>query len=358
MKAPLRKRLFQLGTVVVAVGLLYLALRGIAFNEVVAVFREADYSWVPPLIGIALLSHVLRAWRWCFLLEALPERQADASLPNRVSRKNAFYAVMVGYMVNSVTPRLGEIARAANLAKTERFKLSSVFGTVAAERVLDVLVLGLSVLSVIGLLWSENAFLHEALLDPLAERIRQSTVLLVIAVMVLLGVLLAAYGVYRAQPGQRLFAFKKRIIPLWQAFYTGLLTVLQTPKRWHLIGLTLAIWTAYLFMAYVPLLIFNLNEPFQISITDAWVLMILGSVAYALPTPGSIGPYHAITTLSLVTLHGVSQEAAASYAIFVHEGQLILYVLVGFLCLVLQGSKLSSVLSATPISSTPSNTPS
>lgn len=348
MSASLRKLLFQIGTVVVAIGLLYLALRGIAFEEVASVFRDADYRWVLPLAGIALFSHVLRAWRWRYLLDALPEkREADSQVP--VAFKSAFFSVMIGYMVNSVTPRLGEIARAANMAKTERLKLTSVFGTVAAERVLDVLVLGCSVVSVIALLWSESTFLQEVLFAPLQQRVGHSTILLVVVAMGLALGIGSLYGLYKAQPGDFLFGLRQRVLPLWQAFSSGLLTVLQTPKRWPLVFLTLAIWTAYLFMAYIPLFIFNLVEPYALSLADAWVLMVLGSVAYAIPTPGSIGPYHALTTFTLVALHQTPQEAAASYAIFVHEGQLILYVLVGFICVLLQGSSFSSLLSSTTI---------
>src|SRR5690606_35412959 len=63
----------------------------------------------------------------------------------------AFYSVMIGYMVNYAAPRAGEVARAANVAAQTRLRFPGVLGTVVAERVLDVLLLGVALLSVLAL---------------------------------------------------------------------------------------------------------------------------------------------------------------------------------------------------------------
>ena len=51
---------------------------------------------------------------------------------------------MVGYGVNCVTPKLGEVTRAVLLGKWEKLSRSSMFGTVILERVIDLISLGLS----------------------------------------------------------------------------------------------------------------------------------------------------------------------------------------------------------------------
>ena len=53
---------------------------------------------------------------------------------------------MIGYGVNFVFPRIGEISRAALLGKWEGLSRSSMFGTVIVERVIDVIFLGLTIL--------------------------------------------------------------------------------------------------------------------------------------------------------------------------------------------------------------------
>lgn len=71
-----RRRLFQIGSFVLAGGLLALALYGIDLTNIWEAFRQADYRWLPPLIVLVLGSNLLRAWRWQILIEALPPRRS------------------------------------------------------------------------------------------------------------------------------------------------------------------------------------------------------------------------------------------------------------------------------------------
>ena len=84
-----------------------------------------------------MFAHYIRAVRWKIILSSV---KRDASV------KNLFGAIMVGYGVNCVVPRLGEISRAVLVGKWENLSRSSMFGTVILERVIDVIFLGLSVL--------------------------------------------------------------------------------------------------------------------------------------------------------------------------------------------------------------------
>ena len=98
-------------------------------------------------------------------------------------------------------------------------------------------------------------------------------------------------------------------------------------------------------MAYVPLLLFDIAGPYNLSLLDTLSIMILGAVGVAIPLPGGVGSFHYITTRTLVFLFGVNASLAATYAFFVHGGQLVFFVIVGSLCLLLQGSSLSTLYS-------------
>ena len=65
---------------------------------------------------------------------------------------------MIGYGVNFVVPRLGEISRAALIGKWEGLSRSSMFGTVIIERVIDVIFLGFTLLLSVYL--SEDLFIN------------------------------------------------------------------------------------------------------------------------------------------------------------------------------------------------------
>src|SRR5690606_10998050 len=188
MSPRTRRALAQVGSFVLAGVLLYLALRGVDLGEVVVALRDADYTWLAPLVVIVVLSHVLRAIRWRALIEALPEleRRAESRLP---SIKEAFFSVMIGYMVNYAAPRLGEVARTANLSARSRISFSSLFGTVVVDRVLDVIVLLAAIVSVLFLLLDQIATIDRLFFAPIAERLGAIPAILIAGVAIAVGLL-------------------------------------------------------------------------------------------------------------------------------------------------------------------------
>ena len=83
-------------------------------------------------IGLSLISHYVRAYRWTILLKPI------GYFPP-VGR--TFLAVMTGYFVNLLLPRMGEISRCAILKKTDDIPMASSLGSVVGERILDFFIL-------------------------------------------------------------------------------------------------------------------------------------------------------------------------------------------------------------------------
>ncbi len=324
--------------------LLYLALQGIDLNKMGNALRQADYRWIVPLGVVTLLSHLVRAWRWQVLLEALPSASPEAG-PRRVSLKTAFYALMVGYMVNYALPRMGEVVRTADLAAHEKLSFSGVLGTVVVERILDILVLVLGLIATFFLLLDQSEALQEHFLTPMQEQISRIPVLTVLVLLLGLAVLMAliyALG-YRAEDAPLRRLWIQRIQPILASFKDGLATVLRSPHRFILVFSTLAMWFLYTLMAYIPFLMFDMAGPYSLSLLDGLCIMMLGAVGVAIPSPGGAGSYHYIMRVTLVYLYGVEASLAVTYAVFVHGGQLVLYVVVGFLVMMLQGSSLGTL---------------
>lgn len=338
--SPRLRRLLAYGASFGLAGLLlWLALRNIDFSEIGEALRNADYRWLIPLAIVTLISHALRAWRWTLLLEALPERRSSQQ---PVSVLKAFYAVMIGYMVNYAAPRLGEVVRTANLAAQERLAFTSVLGTVVIERILDVVVLAVSILTVLYLLRDQLLALtglFESHLDALPVG------LLALGLLGLALIALLLVYAYRslAHSGDPPGWFKK-LQGILTAFRQGLATVIESDRRGALLWSTGAIWFCYVLMAYLPFVLFGMDVTYGITLGDAWCIMILGAIGVAIPSPGGAGTYHAITIATLVTLFQVDAAPAASYAILSHAGQMLLYIGVGALALVLQGGSLKDLL--------------
>jgi len=343
MSPLVRKILAQIGSFFLAGALLYLALRGVDLAEVGEALRTADYRWLVPLAGVTLLSHLIRAWRWQMLLEALPSTQPGLP-PKRISLKYAFYSIMIGYMVNYAAPRAGEFVRSANMAARGKLRFSSVLGTVVVERILDVLTLLLALASIALLFLDHLGTLNRLFITPLLAQ--AGRVPLFVVGGVILAVALLVFFIYRRflMPGPKARnPWQEKVNEALASFKEGMMTLLQTRSPVALLASTVAIWFCYLLMAYLPFVIFGMDATYGLTLLDSWSVMILGAVGVAIPSPGGIGSYHYITIQTLVHLFKVDQAAAASYAILSHTGQLILYVVVGAACLLLQGSSFKTL---------------
>lgn len=119
-------------TLLLAAGLLYLALRKVNWGELIATLRTAD----PLLLGVSVLilsvACVLRALRWRVLLSA--EKTLSAAL--------VFWATMTGYLGNAYLPaRAGEVVRAVLVGQRGEISKSFSLATALTERIMDAVIL-------------------------------------------------------------------------------------------------------------------------------------------------------------------------------------------------------------------------
>lgn len=350
MSPRLRSLLAQAGSFLLAGVLLYLALRGADLGEMLEALRHADYRWIVPLIVIVVASHVLRAWRWQMLLHALPADPAatEGDRPARVSVWTAFASLMIGYMVNYAAPRLGEVARTANVSARTKLRFSSVLGTVVAERLLDVLVLGLLVAGVFLLLLDRSEALHRLFIAPITSQIGVLPAIGLGALVLLIGlvVFFLFRQALRQQESTLALLWHRRVVPVLASFKDGLLTLRRTRRPFALVASTVLMWACYVLMAHLPFVMLGMAGAYDLTVLDSAAIMVLGAIGVALPAPGGVGTYHYITKATLVHLFAVAEEPALTYAVVTHAAQFVLYVLIGLLCLLLQGSSLRSLRTA------------
>ncbi len=110
----------------------YLAFRRVEFTEIIYSFQHVNYLWLIPNVVIVVVTMVIRAERWRYILQPLRKYEI----------KQLFPPVMIGFMANNVLPvRLGEIVRAYSLGAKTGESRSSIFATVVIERIFDSLTL-------------------------------------------------------------------------------------------------------------------------------------------------------------------------------------------------------------------------
>jgi uncharacterized protein (TIRG00374 family) len=334
-----------------AAGLLALALYGVDLSTMLEAFWQADWRWLLPLVTLVLVSNLFRAWRWQILIEALPTTPDFDRLDDEEKRapqntlEASFSSIMIGYMVNYVAPRMGEVARTANLSARSSYRFSSLFGTVVSERIFDTAVLGLALLSAVALLFDQLSILEEEFLGPAWGTL--ST----LPIGWLLGggtaVLLVAAGLWvyvrrsLSHSDSALYGYwTETIKPAVVSFKEGMMTLLRSPRRGAILLSTVGMWVGYLLMSYVPFRMLDLAGPYGIGLVDAWILMAIGALGLLVPTPGGIGSYHYITREALVHFYGVPAETALTYAVLAHGAQFFFYILSGGIALLYQGTGL------------------
>ncbi|MEK7249397.1 MAG: lysylphosphatidylglycerol synthase domain-containing protein, partial [Bacteroidota bacterium] len=71
MTSRSRTYLRYITSILLTTGFLYFAFRGTNFSNVYASMKGANYWWILVTFGFLVASHVVRAWRWRYLLEPI-----------------------------------------------------------------------------------------------------------------------------------------------------------------------------------------------------------------------------------------------------------------------------------------------
>lgn len=264
-------------------------------QELIDAFRAADLSWLYLATVIGWLAHVSRAWRWRYLLEPLGHKPGFW---------NSYHAVMIGYFMNMFLPRAGEASRGASLYATEKVPFEKGFGTIMAERAIDMLVL----LLIVGIALSLQVDKLDMLRTNVA-RFRSENAQTAsgfpwgIAIMGLLvvGALVLVFLAYKRP------ALRARLMDLVRGFLQGLQAVFRTKHKQAFVLHTVLIWGAYLGMFQLGFYCL----PTMAAVPFAGVLagFIAGAISIVL-VQGGIGVYPAFVALIVGIYLGPGADGA------------------------------------------------
>jgi hypothetical protein len=124
---------------------IWLVLREIELSLFVEHLARMRWQTLLLASGVYFISYALRAFCWFILLR------------RKVSYKDAFFTMGVGYLLNNIFPfRMGEIGRAVMLDETNRTTPLEVFSSVIVERIFDVFLATIFILSVLPRILSEG----------------------------------------------------------------------------------------------------------------------------------------------------------------------------------------------------------
>jgi uncharacterized protein (TIRG00374 family) len=269
----------------------------------------------------AILSHWIRAIRWRVFLE--PIHHAKSTI-------NLFSAVMVGYLVNNITPRGGELVRPFVYARREKISKTAVFATIVVERVIDVIFLLL--MFAVVFFASRNLILLAFPLLTISMLTYFVIVVFLIVVVLFLLITTNLFDLFLEKIAKSLAPKKyERINEIWHSFKKGFET-LKNPKRYLIIFLeSMIIWSLYALPLYIMFFAFDFQSTLNLGIFDAGLLIVVSGVGTTIaPTPGAIGVYHWLIVTALMQLYPtITSEEALAFATVTHGINLLLQVVVG-----------------------------
>ena len=276
-------------------------------------WERSDKGYLMLMAVIAMASHLIRAIRWQMLL---------VPVGSTVGLGSSFLSILIGYLVNLAIPRGGEVSRCYNLYKLENTPPEISFGTVVAERVVDIIFLLLLIGTSFIVEWDK--------LTTFLSSLGVSADGFTISPWIVIGALAFIAGIFflfiRFRKNEKL----KKILG---GFKEGLMAVFQLKNKSLFIFYSLAIWALYFLMSYAVIKAFP--ETSTLGFSAVLTLFALGTIAMTVPLPGGAGSYHTIVPLGLVMLYNLPKPDAIAFVFVFHAWQTLLMIVAGVVSLII-----------------------
>ena len=248
----------------------------------------------------------------------------------------AFWAMNVGYLLNSILPlRLGEVGRAVLLVRhgKGRHNYPEVFAAIVTERMMDLMVGSLFFLATLPLMVGES-------------NLKRVVIITAAALLIASGVIFVStrYRERLVSWLQDRFGSKKlikeKVIPALDKLLTGF-QIFQKPKLFFAAFFLLAVSWAMTMVEFTILQDAILNRS-----QWWWPLLITPASAFvnALPAaPAGLGVFEA-GAVAAYSLVGVGKADALAMALVVHAVQVIIPVFIGMIGIYVMGENLGSLV--------------
>lgn len=286
-----RNRILLGASIILAVTLLYLALRGLDWSAFFVSLKSANYVYIVFLVLWSSGSYFLRAMRWRVLLTS----------QGNIRPINVFWANMAGYLGNNILPaRAGELIRAAYIARTENIPTVFALATGITERLVD--------LAALVIIAATSLFFVDVFPDSIQGAIRSFAVVAVIGVAFIF--LLPFFHNFARQVVLSLPLLgqsgKTKLLEMMSHFIDGAKVIAQRGRGLLFLFFTLLIW----FMDGAGTMIFAFALQETLTLAQAFVFISALGLSSAIPsTPGYVGVYQFVAVAVLVPF-GFARETA------------------------------------------------
>jgi glycosyltransferase 2 family protein len=311
-QAPSRRKLFFWVQVLLGLALglaaLYFAAREVNAREVARILRSVNLSLLGLTLVSALLTPVVKAIRWRHLFYPKRPSLGLTRLTGLLTLGQAINMLLIG--------RWGELVRAYFAGEEMGVSKSFVLGTIAAEKLLDVVVLAFLTIALIPFV---------ALPNWLADRVGY-VVLAALIVSAIVAALLGGRDLWLRIAAKALRALPKPVAGRWEARLAAALDGLGALRDRRaavaIWGWTLAAWLVAALTNLLLLAAFGQAASLRIAL---FLLVVLQTGVAVPSTPGKVGVFQFLCVLAL-SVFDVPASVAFGYS-------LVLYLIVlGSIC--------------------------
>lgn len=268
--------------------------------------------WVlVPVLLAGFFSHLFRALRWKLLLKPLDIHPRTT---------NITLSVLIGYLVNLLLPRMGEVAKCIVLARYEHVPADKMVGTIVAERAFDVLCLIIVTVTAFVLQADVIGDYASSMFAQLAAR----RALLIGAVTALGFLILFLIFLVRRDKHSRIGKF---ILGMRD----GVSAIFKLREKREFLIYTLFIWMLY--WSQVVLGFWAMPGTDDLSLLAALVVLIFGSIGMIV-TPGGLGAYPALIAQILV-FYGISDADGKAFGWVSWVAQTGIVLILGIIAVIL-----------------------
>jgi len=300
----------------IAIWIFWFLYKDIAFDSLLAQIKESNWAWIIFSLSISILGYLIRSWRWTLLIHAEQGK--------KVTTIRAYHALMVGYLVNMLLPRAGEVARCGVLTRTNGISFGYLFGTVILERIVDLFFLVAIIF--LAFIVERELFLNLASQLVDIENLGQT---LGSHLPMILGVLiLSAMALWLILKRFKAHGFVNKLRNFLKEIVLGLKRVDQLSNPVGFWVSSIVLWTIYFLTMYTISL--GIPSTANLSSGEILLVMVMGSIGMVAPVQGGIGTFHALVAFILIQL-GIAEIDGKIFAAIIHGTQVILVLVAGLI---------------------------
>jgi uncharacterized protein (TIRG00374 family) len=254
-------------------------------------------GWLFMSYVAAFFAHWLRGIRWLMMAK---------NSSYLISTVDSFFAVMLGYTINLVLPRGGELARCSYLQQKNLIPFMFSLGTVMVERIIDLIVMLIFLILSFVLEYNKiSSFLFKNTVAPYESNVK---LIATIGLICLIAVFTVLY-------------FKKKLLSLnlIKNLLQGFTSVLKQKNPFIFCLYSFSIWIFYFLMMFFALKAYKQTE--YLTLSETLCILMISTFGMIVPVPGGTGAYHFLVTQGLV-LFGIYEPYAITFATVSHALQI------------------------------------